>query len=253
METINGLQDVRPGDLIFTDISEPLAASLLVKIGMLILGERVRIGRRSFDHVLIVTEAAKPVTARMAPMGDLLMTPIPGHVAPELHTPPRAVQAMPGGAEEIELTAAKHWGPKVSVCRLPEDWPGQALDAANIAREMVRVGTPYSFASYLMLALWRWGVRPAWLAARINRRRPEPLQLERWSNGPDLQAMRTRAPRGGHLPVEAICSALVDACWTLAGHEVCVGTKPQVVTPGMLAMQLWRRVGSIWGGEGILG
>jgi hypothetical protein len=226
MEAINELQDVRPGDLIFTDISEPLAASLLVKLGMLMLGERVRIGRRSFDHVLIVTEAA---TTDRGPL---------------------AVQAMPGGAEEIELTEEKHWGPEVSVCRLLEDWPGQALDAANIAREMVRVGTPYSFASYLMLALWRWGVRPAWLAARINRRRTEPLQLERWSNGPELGSSKTR---GGHLPVEAICSALVDGCWTLAGHEVCVGTKPQIVTPGMIAVQLWRRTGAIWGGEGILG
>lgn len=222
-------EDLRPGDLIFTDISEPLAASILVKLGQLMLGERVRIGRRSFDHVLIVTRAGD-----WDGMGSL----------------PLAVQAMPRGAEEIELTEAKHWGPKVSVCRLPEDWPGQALDAANIAREMARVGTPYSFASYLMLALWRWGVRPAWLAARINRRRREPLRLERWSGGPELGSGKTR---GGHLPVEAICSALVDACWTLAGHEVCVGTRPQVVTPGMLAMQLWRRTGSIWGGEGILG
>lgn len=237
MEQINGLQDVRPGDLIFTDISEPLAASMLVKIGMLVLGERVRIGRRSFDHVLIVTEAADEDYWVDGDGEEHLCGPL-------------AVQAMPGGAEEIELTEAKHWGPKVSVCRLPEDWPGQALDAAAIARVMVRVGTPYSFASYLMLALWRWGVRPAWLAARINRRRPGTLRLERWSGGPEMGAGKTR---GGHLPVEAICSALVDACWTLAGHEVCVGTKPQIVTPGMLAMQLWRRVGSIWGGEGILG
>jgi len=152
---------------------------------------------------------------------------------------PRLVQAMPGGAEEIELTEATHWTDTVSYVRLPEDYPGQAVDAAAIARLFVSEGVRYSFLSYGALALWRWGFTAERLARWIARTRPEMYPLG-W-------------PRATRLPVEAICSVLVDQCWTLAGHQVVTGTRPQIVTPGMLAMQVWNRPGVVRGGDGVLG
>ena len=124
--------------------------------------------------------------------------------------------------------------------RLPEDYPGQAADAAAIARLFVSEGVRYSFLSYGALALWRWGFKAE--------------RLARW-------IARTQSPRRAYehpdflleLPVEAICSVLVDQCWTLAGHEVVTGTRPQIVTPGMLAMQVWNRPGVVRGGDGVLG
>lgn len=234
---INGLADLRPGDLCFMKIGGFVPGVVPVGLGQLMLNERVRIGRLSFDHVLIVTEAA----------GQDYWTDADGE---EHLTPPLGVQAMPDGAEEIELTAERHWTDETVYCRLVEDWPGQALDAANIARAMVAAGVDYSFASYLMLALWRFGLKTPRLEKWINRRRSGMLELPRWSSGPPLG---TPAHRGGQLPAEAICSVLADQAWTLAGKRVMVGVPRQVVTPGALAVQLWQRRGVVWGGAGILG
>jgi hypothetical protein len=241
--TIEGLHDVRPGDIIFTGITKPLAASLLVKLGQLLLGERVRIGRRSLDHVIVVTKAARATTAGDAPFGELLMVPVPGQVAPLLHTLPEGVQAMPRGAEFVALTPDKHWTDRSAVVRLPEDYPGQGLDAAAVARAFVR-RTPvaYSFASYVWLALWRYGIRARRLEARIARRRP--LVIVAFPGRGYRVAIR--------LPEEAICSVLADQAWTLAGKDVVEGVADQAVTPGRLAMSLWRRPGVIWGGPGLL-
>lgn len=225
-EMVESLNDVRPGDLLFTRITKPLAASLLVKGGQLLLGERVRLGPVSVDHVLIVTEAALIV-------------------GPTLTTRPRGVQAMPHGAEEIELTPEMHWQPWCAYARLPEDYPGQSADAAAIARAMI--GTPYSFASYAMLAAWRYHLRAAWLERRIDRR-GEPVKVIGLDVG--------RGKRGDFmipgLPREAICSVLADQAWSLAGHRVCEGVARQAVTPGALALQLWRRPGVTWFGPSLL-
>lgn len=219
-EMIESLNDVRPGDLLFTRITKPLAASLLVKSGQLLLGERVRLGPVSVDHVLIVTEAALIV-------------------GPTLITRPRGVQAMPHGAEEIELTPETHWQPWCAYARLPEDYPGQAADAAAIARLMI--GTPYSFGSYAMLAAWRYHLRPAWLEQRIDRRHPvAPVTVP---SGRFVSNM---------FPDEMICSVLADQAWSLAGHRVCEGVSSQAVTPGALALQLWRRPGVTWFGPSLL-
>ena len=242
---IASLLDVRPGDLIFTQIRRPLAASLLVKAGMFALAERVRIGRRSFDHVIVVVEAAHEVSAAGAPFGQLL-TDDEGR----LYTPPIGVQAMPGGAERVTLTPERHWHDGMAVVRLPAAWPGQAADAAAIAELMADARTPYSFASYLALALWRFGVKTPRLEAWIDRRAAR-VELPQWSNGPDVQATVFR--RGGCLPAEAICSVLADQCWSLAGGRVVEGVAPQAVSPGRLVLALWRRPGAIWGGPGILG
>jgi hypothetical protein len=202
-EKITGLHDLRPGDLMFGPLG-------IANIGQLILGEQFRIGPFAAGHVGVVIEAGTPATG------------------------PRLVQAMPGGAEEIELTD-RHWSPKYVYARLPEDYPGQAEDAAAIAQLFVSERVPYSFASYAALAAWRFGVKAEWLARWIDRRRPAT-----YATG-DLQ-----------LPAEAICSVLADQAWTLAGKEVVTGTRSQIVTPGMLAMQLWRRPGVVWGGAGLL-
>lgn len=233
---IASLRDVRPGDLIFTEISEPWAASVLVKLGMLAIAERVRIGRRSFDHVIVVTEAA---TAGPAPGSHRY---VDGPFRP-VARPPVGVQAMPRGAERVELTAAKHWNDRTAVCRIPESYPGQALDVAEIAKLFAREQVPYSFASYVQLAAWRLGRKTPKLEARINRRRPE---------------VRVYLPGRGYpiavrLPVEAICSGIGDQAWTLTGKKVVEGVAKQAVTPGKLVMSLWRYPGAIWGGSGILG
>jgi hypothetical protein len=232
MTTIASLRDVRPGDLCFTKIGGFVPGVVPVAVGMLAIGERVRIGRLSFDHVLIATGEA------------------------EDGRPPLGVQAMPDGAEEIELTEAKHWNDHTVWCRLPEDWPGQARDAAEIARLMARLGVEYSFASYAMLAAWSRGWKTPRLEAHIDRRQAGRVELRHWSNGPEVGATRpdgTLIKRGGQLPAEAICSVLVDQAWTLAGARVMHGVPQQVVTPGALGMQLWRRQGVIWGGPTVLG
>lgn len=228
MTEISSLADVRPGDIMFTDITG--APGLGVYLGQKILRESFQVGRLRVCHVGIVVKAPK-----------LLFGPtevIPG----------RLVQAMPRGAEEIEMTAASHWTPWHAYVRLPEDYPGQAADAAAIARLMVAEGVAYSPLSYVALAAWQYGLKTPRLEKWINRRRP-------------FQMIDTRAPltggrQGIALPVEAICSVLVDQCWSLAGKRVMEGTVPQVVTPGGMAGQLWRRAareGIVWGGAGFLG
>jgi hypothetical protein len=216
------LEDVRPGDLFFTGMSGA-PAKALVYAGQLMLGEFVAVGGFVVGHVGVVTKAADT-------------------------TAPRMVEAMPSGARERDLTLDRDWTRKTAFVRLPEAWPGQAEDAAAIARLMI--GTPYSFGSYAQLAAWRFGWKTWALEERINRRRPERIRLPHWSNGP---AEGSAVKRGGHLPTEAICSVLADQAWTLAGARVVHGTKPQIVTPGLLASQLMHRPGVVWGGAGILG
>jgi hypothetical protein len=225
-ETIKSLADLRPGDIMFSTIGGFVPGIFPVKAGQLMLGEHVRIGRRSFDHVGIVVGSEHPGAA-MA------------------FRAPRLVQAMPGGAEEIEMTPAKHWTDTVSYVRPPEDYPGQAADAAAIARLFVSEGVRYSFLSYGALALWKWGFKAERLAKWIDRRHApvDPPSPWRGSGRYGMDIV---------LPVEAICSVLVDQCWSLAGKQVVTGTRSQIVTPGMLAMQLWNRPGVVRGGKDIL-
>jgi hypothetical protein len=151
------------------------------------------------------------------------------------------IEAMPRGARERQLRPSD-WSAKTAFVRLPETYLGQALDAATIAEAMI--GTPYSFGSYAQLAAWRFGWKTWWLEERINRRHvPRLIELPgRPGERPYLA-----------LPTEAICSVLADQAWSLAGARVMVGVKPQVVTPGALALQLLHRPGVTWGGLGILG
>lgn len=223
-DEIRSLADLRPGDLLFGPIGGLVPGLFPVGVGQALLGEVFRAGRLSVRHVGVVTHCT----------GDELGPPVV-----------RIVQAMPRGAEEISVTAETHWTDRCAYARLPEDYPGQAEDAAQVARLFVHSEVPYSFASYLALAAWRFGWKAERLAKWIDRRRPPywaPVELPGWHGklGPIA------------LPAEAICSVLADQAWTLAGKDVVTGTRSQIVTPGMLATQLWRRPGVIWGGPGFL-
>lgn len=214
---IGSLADLRPGDLLFGPIGGVVPGLFPVGVGQLVLGEVFRAGPFSVRHVGIVVQ-------------DWTHN-LPGPVGPRL------VQAMPSGAEEITLLEETHWTPRYAYARLPEDYPGQAKDAAAIARLFVSEKVPYSFASYAALAAWRFGLKAERLAGWINRRGRRVI---------------TESPVDGRLmerqlPAEAICSVLADQAWTLAGAKVVTGTRPQIVTPGMLATQLWRRDDVIWG------
>lgn len=231
LETITSLADVRPGDVCITRMGGIFPGLFPVRIGQWMCKESFTIGPYSADHVLICVEAAD------------LMASLPRAM-------PRAVQAMPHGAEEIALTPAKHWTDGVVWFRLPEDYPGQAQDAAAIARLFVAEKVPYSFLSYLALAAWSRGWKTPKLEAWIDRRGPRQ-RVRLASAG----VMYPSLPGGGvdvALPCEAICSVLVDQAWSLAGKRVIEGVARQCVTPGMMALQLSRRPGVIRGGPGFL-
>lgn len=150
----------------------------------------------------------------------------------------KLVEAMPGGARIRDIRESD-WNEGHAFFRLPEDYPRQALDAAAVAVAMV--GIKYSIASYAYLAAYIDGFQPEWLEHRIDRRRVHS---------------RITMPSGrlstDDLPIEAICSVLVDQAWTLTGYELIKGTAPQVVVPGYLTQALWNRPGVIRGGVGIL-
>lgn len=191
--SINSLNDLRPGDLMFGPIGGIVPGWLPVGIGQAILGEGFTVGPVRIRHVGVVVEAG------------------------------RLVQAMPGGAEEIELTA-KHWTPEYAYVRPP--YAGlRAPRTAAVARMFVAKRVPYSFLSYAALAAWRWGMSTPKLEAWINRR-----------------------DKDGY-PREAICSVLADQAMTMAGFQVMTGVKRQCVTPGALAARFWFHCpGAVWGG-----
>lgn len=223
MSEINSLADLRPGDLLFGPIGGLVPGVFPVGIGQLMLGEAFRAGKLSVRHVGVVVQAGWDG----------------GHEG----TWPRLVQAMPSGAEEIRMTTATHWTPRHAYVRLTEDYPGQSEDAAAIARLFVSERVPYSFLSYAALAAWRYGIKAGRLEAWINRRR-KPITWE-------IPSHQTTSRHSIALPREAICSVLADQSWSLAGKRVMQNVAHQAVTPGAMALQLWRRNDAIWGGAGI--
>lgn len=126
----------------------------------------------------------------------------------------RVVEAMPTGARAVTISGRQRVEPGHAYVRLPDDAgpPGWQMAVAAAAERMV--GTPYGFAQYLALAvLTVTGARPrGWLARYVNRR-----------------------DETTGLPVQAICSQLVDEAYRLAGvHLFDDGRPPQYVTPGAL-------------------
>lgn len=256
---IRSLADLRPGDIMFGPIGG--VAGVIVAGGQLMLRESFRVGRMSVRHVGIVVEASRqlpPGTMRNLETGEYYPGGIKGkdqdwgveystyHTG--VQTAPRLAQAMPGGAEIVEMRQDTHWTDRHAYVRLPEDYPGQAEDAAAIARLMVAEGVGYSWGSYPALAAWRWGIRTPRLERWIGRRRPEKIAQLPSSHPYKVGEAGLKV----RLPVEAICSVFADQAWTLAGKRVMEGTKPQVVTPGAMAVQLWQRPGVEWGGLGLL-
>lgn len=203
---MTSISDLRPGDLGFGPVGGWFQAPDV--IGQFILGEGFAVGDVQVGHVFVVTG---PVTA---------------------------VEAMPGGA--IEVSIPERWTSRFAYVRLPEDYPGQAIDAAAIARAMI--GTPYSFASYVALAAWRFGLKTKRLESWIDRRR-EPIEMELRSQDESPTPMA----RDIRLPAEAICSVLADQAWALTGKQVMpAGTPHQCVTPGALAKALLEMDGAKW-------
>lgn len=204
--TIESLDDLRPGDFMISGQSTA-PNKLLVYLGHLLIAEHFRIGKFVAGHAGIITPGRK------------------------------VVEAMPSGARERDLRASD-WSPQHMYFRLPEDYPGQHLYAASMARAMI--GTPYSFMSYVYLAAYRFGFKSKWLARRIDRRHAVRLEYAPLTSlYSDSKVM---------VPVEAICSVLAEQAWTLTGKTVVRGTRPQVVTPGMLTKHLCGRSDIIRGG-----
>jgi hypothetical protein len=203
------LADLRPGDIGFGPIKG--GAGLLVNAGQLLLGEGFRVGALDIRHVFVV-----------------------------VRSDPRAigiVEAMPSGARS-NIVGPDRWTSDYAYVRLPEDYAGQADDAAAIARAMV--GTPYSFASYAALALWRVGVKTPRLEAWIGRRKAGRSTIP----GLSTHGFEIGPTRG--LPCEAICSVLADQAWSLTGKKIMQGVAHQCVTPGALAGRLLTMTGTQW-------
>lgn len=211
----HAITDLRPGCIGFGPISG--GAGLLVSAGQLMLGEGFRVGALDIRHVFVVTEASPTA-------------PYPKLVYPFQAMPAKCVEAMPDGAREAEVGTPR-WTSAYAYARLPEDYPGQADDAAAIARAMI--GTPYSFASYAALAAWRLGWKTPKLERWIDRRR-EPV------------AIYPGAVKVTALPCEAICSVLADQAWSLTGKKIMQGVAHQCVTPGALAGRLLTMDGVEW-------
>lgn len=144
------------------------------------------------------------VTGRLVAAGQALI----GDAAPVQHAfvyvgNGQVVQAMPGGAELIQLEDAS---PVVQ-------WSTGHLDLTSEQRAIISanaiwlVGTPYSYLDYASLGLAHFRVRPAWVTNYIA--------------------------STGHL----ICSQLVDEVHLRAGvHLFDDGRLPGDVTPG----DLWK-------------
>lgn len=121
----------------------------------------------------------------------------------------QVVEAMPGGAIltplSTYLTGERAGDTVLSRIPLTDEQRAQVVEAARSL-----IGTPYSFADYLALALDHWGIRPRWLRRYIA--------------------------DSGHL----ICSALVDECYRRAGISLFADQRdPGDVTPGDLTRCLY--------------
>ena len=215
---ITNLAHLRPGDIGFGPISG--GAGLLVSAGQLMLGEGFRVGRLDIRHVFVVVSTQERAEDRETGTARIYG--------------PECVEAMPSGARKALIN--DRWTSQYAYVRLPEDYPGQAKDAAAIARAMI--GTPYSFASYAALAAWRLGWKTPRLERWIDRRKP-PITAGAWERS-------TLGLKPLALPCEAICSVLADQAWSLTGKKIMEGVAHQCVTPGALAGRLLEMAGARW-------
>lgn len=227
-DLIRKLEDVQPGDIYLGPIGGWVG--LGVKAGELAVDGGFHVGPLTVCHIGIVVEAETPR--------------IPGDW--KFASPPKLAQAMPGGAEIVDMTYAQHWTKQCAYARLPEDYPGQAADAAAIARLMVRQGVGYSYGSYAALAAWHWGISTPKLETWIGRRQePVPFPNAFGRAGWDRSAGWDDVA----LPVEAICSVFADQSWSLTGKRIFEDGRPhQCVTPSQLGARLLMGLpGVVWG------
>lgn len=177
---------LRPGDIMFARHVTPRSADLLILAGQWFLGQP-----RYPHHVGVIVSSGGP---GLVPLnGDILVPPT---------IPPRMVQAMPNGAEEVDLDD-RYWTDDYVYVR-PNYMRSHAhLDVAAAARSYV--GTPYSFLDYAAITGVRLGI----------------------TNGP----IRRYVTTSKHM----ICSQLADQAMADAGYHVFTdGRLPQDVTPGAL-------------------
>ena len=222
-------QDLRAGDMFLGPIGGLVGFG--VGLGLDILGEAFKAGTLDIRHAGMIVEASKNNP-------DRATTYIDGPQGP-LYQPPLLAQAMPSGAEVVPLSLEHHWNERCAYVRLPEDYPGQAEDAAAVALAMVKAGVGYGWLSYPALAAYKVGIRNEALRGWINRRQP-PTVLRNPDGTARLSVGEIR------LPVEAICSVFNDQAWSLVGKDLVDDTHPQAVTPGLLADVLSDLDGAIW-------
>lgn len=175
------LADLRPGDLGFCNIDG--RAGALVKWGQWLLA-KTEPDEVKINHVLVVTGAGEW---------------------------PHAVQAEPGGATEVALTAG--YGVRDFVYLRPMYDNSQGVEVAAAAR--AQIGTPYSFADYAALLGYHLGI--------------------------DAGPIRRYVTDSGH----EICSQLADESLRRAGvHAFTDGRLPQDVMPIELYRVILARPGT---------
>lgn len=210
-------EDLKPGDIFLGPIGG--LVGLGVGAGELLVDGGLRVGTVDVRHAGIVVEPSTTLPPGSTWRGQLYETGV--------ITAPRLVQAMPGGAEEVDISWSRHWTDRCLFARLPEDYQGQAQDAAFVARAMVDAGVAYSPLSYLALSAWRLHVATPRLEAWIGRRQPL------------IPGMPSGRQALYGLPCEAICSVLVDQAWSLTGKRIFNDDRPhQCVTPSQLGQRL---------------
>lgn len=219
MKPAESLADLKPGTIGFGPLTGAAKAAMW---GQFILGEGFSVSGLNIGHVFVVTDSYSRKDWRSGLNGDSI----------------QVVEAMPRGARS-NVVASDRWTRDYAYVQLAEDYPGQAKDAAAIARAMI--GTPYSFASYAALAAWRLGWKTPRLERWIDRRKNGPVMPGSTPEQRDrvianLKKQGIGAALG--LPAEAICSVLADQAWSLTGKKVMQGVAHQCVTPGALAGRL---------------
>lgn len=198
------LADLRPGDIGFATISG--GAGALVWLGQKLLAA-TSWDERHLRHVFVVTEGA-----RQRDFPFIHRDP-DGFTYEGMHSNlqrPRIVQAMPSGAEEIEI-GPEHWTKNFVYLR-PQYEDDEGWHVASCAQRYI--GTPYSFADYAAILGLHMGVK----------------------NG----LVRRRVTSSGHM----ICSQLADQALSDAGYHVFDdGRLPQDVMP----VELYRALAAMPG------
>lgn len=187
------MEQLRPGDIGFTNISG--AAGALIWAGQKIV-DATSEEESKFKHVLVVVSNTG------------------GKI--------RIVQAMPNGAECIEI-GEEHWSPHFVYIRPRYSPHGMEMAERVAAAAMNYVGTPYSFLDYAAIAGLHLGIK----------------------NGP----IRRYVKSTGHM----ICSQLADQAMTDAEwHVFTDGRLSQDVTPAALYRQMMKMPGQyIVGGTNV--